>query len=157
MTTTLNGSGLRSRLLDACITKQQLLINDFRVRLRNLAESQNISGDTYQTDDLSARDKINDETNLLNKQLDFAVEEMALLKRLRDMREQPHQRVGLGAIVVTNRYTFFVSASLEELEVDGRKYIGISTSSPLFTAMVGKKPGDSFSFRGDVYHIKEVL
>jgi transcription elongation GreA/GreB family factor len=157
MTTTLNGNVLRARLLDACIAKQQILLNDFRIRLKNISESRSLSGDTYQSDDMLVRDKMNDEANVLNRQLDFAVEEMALLKRLRDSRDQEHDRVGLGAIVTTNRQTFFVSASLEDFEVDGRRYVGISTSSPLFRAMLGKKAGDSFSFRGDFYQIKEVL
>jgi hypothetical protein len=65
--------------------------------------------------------------------------------------------VASGAIVVTNRGTFFVSASLEKFTVDGKVYTGISLSSPLYQAMHGKVKGDTISFRGTSYKIKDLF
>ena len=42
-------------------------------------------------------------------------------------------------------------------EVDGEKYIGISTHSPIFQAMSGKSKGDTFSLKQKKYMITDIF
>lgn len=62
----------------------------------------------------------------------------------------------LGAIVDTDVQPFFISASLGQISIGDKKYMAISTQSPLFKAMAGKKAGDSFQFRERKYLIKAI-
>ena len=42
------------------------------------------------------------------------------------------------------------------LRDDGDELYGISAKAPLFEAMKGKKAGETFSFRDEVYRIEEL-
>ncbi|HEY0769903.1 MAG TPA: hypothetical protein VGD31_06180, partial [Sphingobacteriaceae bacterium] len=83
--------------------------------------------------------------------------ELAKLESLKLKQESDHNHVAPGAVVVTNHSTFFISASLEKLIVDGHVYMGISTSSPLYHAMQQKVKGETFSFKGIEYKIKDIF
>jgi transcription elongation GreA/GreB family factor len=41
--------------------------------------------------------------------------------------------------------------------MDGMHIVGISTDSPIYKEMKGKKNGDQFSVSGNQYTIKEIL
>lgn len=56
---------------------------------------------------------------------------------------EPTEQIQLGDVVETDRGNFFVGAASDEFEVNGKKYRGISTKSPLFRALLGKQNGDT--------------
>jgi transcription elongation GreA/GreB family factor len=62
-----------------------------------------------------------------------------------------------GAIVHTDKQNFFIAVSIGKVTVDNKTYFPISTSAPIFQAMVGLKKGDSFQFRDRQYKIQEVF
>jgi len=61
-----------------------------------------------------------------------------------------------GSVVETENNYYFVSVPLGELDMEsGSKVYAISTDSPIYKEMEGKKAGDSFSFRdGEVNIVK---
>ena len=61
---------------------------------------------------------------------------------------EPTEEIQLGDIIETNQGTFFVGAASDEFEVNGKKYRGISTESPLYRALLGKHNGDSVEVNG---------
>lgn len=145
-------------MLQAGIQKQQLLIDDFKTRLKALTESEHLSNDAELDGTQSAQKaQMEAEINLLNDQLQFANEEMILLQGLQARTDTPCHQITLGAVVVTDSNTFFVSASLEAFQLNGETFIGISTHSPLYKTMMGKKKGESFNFQGTTYSIKDVF
>lgn len=52
-----------------------------------------------------------------------------------------------GAIVEVDGQRYVVGVVLDELEVGGHSYAGLSTDAPLYEALQGRKAGDNVSFR----------
>lgn len=158
MITTTEKKGLRKKLLDACIAKQQSLLHDFTKRIKELTSGEALNNnESYDQKDIAAYTAQTTEINTLNTQLEFAKAELDILQTLYHTHDVSRDQVTLGAIVITNHYTFFVSASLEQITVDGHLYIGISTLSPLYKAMEGKTKGGTFSYNSVSYKIKDIF
>lgn len=158
MTTSIDKSNLKENMLAACIAKQQSLIDDFRERIKSLTEAEGLGNEeSYDDSELSIQSSRVSEINTLNQLLEFANQEMELLENLRITHNLIHDRAVVGAVVVTDHKTFYLSASIENFIVDGKAYFGISAHSPLFQAMSGKSKGDSFSFKGKHYKIIDIF
>jgi hypothetical protein len=158
MKTTSEAIDLRSKLLTACMHKQQLLIDDFKERIKALTETEGLGNEeSYDNSDVAAGSQKTMEINTINSLLEFAETELKVLETIKHNLEKRRRNVSLGAIVFTDRNTFFISASLEHFTVEGNKYLGISTKSPLYSAMEGKKVGDSFEYKDKRYIIKDIF
>ena len=106
---------LRSKLLSACINKQQLLIDDFKQRIKALTETEGLGNEElYDNSDVAAGSQKTLEINTINSLLEFAETELLVLETIRQTLDTKRESVSLGAIVVTNYNTFFISASLEQ-------------------------------------------
>ena len=57
----------------------------------------------------------------------------------------PHQIIGSGSLVETERGLFFIAVSLGEISVEKKKIFIISPESPLAKVLIGKKKGDEIS------------
>lgn len=143
----------KQKILDACILKQQDLIDSFQARYSEVKE------DVYgkpsspsQTEDRSSG-KMTLLTTL-ESELSFARLEMGYLKSINP--EIEHDTVSPGSVAVTNHRTFFIGVSSEAVDVDGQGIFGISRQAPIYAAMEGKKAGDSFDFRDTHYIIEAV-
>ena len=77
--------------------------------------------------------------------------EISVLSNIDDI--EPTEEIQLGDIVETDRGLFFVGAASEEFEVNGKKYRGISTESPLYLALRGKHNGDSVEVNGSSFKL----
>ncbi|WP_170351724.1 hypothetical protein [Ruegeria atlantica] len=66
-------------------------------------------------------------------------------------------RVQPGAVVKFNNRRFVVCVSTTRFDVDGKTYMGISTQSPIYLAMVGLQEGDVFTHNGTEFEVQEVL
>jgi hypothetical protein len=93
----------------------------------------------------------------MHEALSLAKEEMNELLRLAALQSTGHARVEPGAVVVTDRDTVFVCVSIEQFEVDGEPFFGISTRSPRYVAMKGKQVGDKFQCAGVDYEIVDLF
>ncbi len=155
---TVNRAELKKEILAAATTMQQLVIEDFRLSIREMLASEgkvnedemDLSQQGFNTEMVQRSDQIAD-------QLAFANEE---LKQLFDMAStigSTHNTIQLGSVVVTNREIFFVSVSIGSFEVDGQRIFGLSMESPLFKAMEGKKKGDHFSYNYGEYQILDTF
>lgn len=155
---TTNHAELKRKMLDACIKKHQTVIDDFKKEVEALMGSVDIINEEEM--DLSQQG-FNAETtqraSSISDQLNFANEEMRLLNNMTPSIDSEHDYVQLGSVVVTDSKIFFISTSIEQFEVDGLKVFGISTQSPLFKEMKGKKKGEIVNFNKDSYKIKDVF
>jgi hypothetical protein len=142
-------------ILQAGLKKQESIIHDFRQRI----------SDVMQTEDGSTREEYDNfhqtfnsetlaEVNILNNEIEFASHELDEMKRINC--GEPHRRADFGAVVKTDKKTFFVSASLEDFEVGDTEYFGISVHSPIYFAMRGKKTGECFKTRNVQYTIEDI-
>ncbi|WP_170781492.1 hypothetical protein [Ruegeria conchae] len=62
-----------------------------------------------------------------------------------------------GAVIKFNNRRFVVCVSTTRFDVDGKTYMGISTQSPIYLAMVGLQKGDVFTHNGTEFEVQEVL
>ena len=149
---------LKEEILRQCIIKQQLLINDFKSRLEDLKQTQHLGSENNNNN--NREDSIRpafSEVIILREALDFAQEEMRTLNYIKTNPKSTHSTPDLGAIVVTDKATFFISVSIEEFFVNEKRYFGISTKSPIYNAMYKKAVFETFLYAGINYFIKEIF
>jgi hypothetical protein len=148
---------LKQKILDAGKAEHQTVIDDYRNEIKRLQEGEMGVFDGQMDDQQMAyNNEVNERINHLAEQLNFAVDEMNLLNRL--IVEEPlHKEVMLGSVVDTDKRKFFVSVSIEEFTVGRTEYFGLSTKTPLYKEMAGKKKGDKFALRNMKYVIKDVF
>lgn len=155
---TIEKIALKNKMLEACIKKQQSLLNDFKARIKTLIESEGLGNDEKY--DNNQRANIAQgivEANALNDALDFANREMNQLLYLKSIHNDVHEKAEFGAVVVTDIATFFISTSIEQFELDGETFIGLSIYSPLFLKMKGKRKEETFFYNGVTYQIADIF
>lgn len=69
----------------------------------------------------------------------------------------PKEKVEPGALVLTETLNFFIGITANMFDYEGKKYIGLNTEAPIYSALEGAKAGDVIEFNGQKYSIKEVL
>lgn len=149
---------LRKQLLEACIIKQQSLIDDFKTRIKGLLQLDGLGNEEeYDNSQQASISQNISEADALNQELIFAREEMNQLHQLEPRSAVKHDCVELGAIVKTDKRTFFVATSVEEVVVNSKTFIGLSTKSALYQAMKGRRAGEQFSYHGITYEIIDIF
>lgn len=145
-------------MVEVCLEKQQLLIDDFRNRIKNLLESEGLGNEEeYDSTVQAGAAQRTSEVRLLNEQMDFAAQELSVLIFLTSIETVIHERAELGSVVVTDAGTFFISVSIEQFRLGNKRYVGISIHSPLYLAMKGKRKGESFVYEKKNYHILDIF
>jgi hypothetical protein len=143
----------KSSILHACITKQQLTISDFEkevarlrteVTTRDESASQGGNGATEQND-LLVR---------MEHELLFLRNELMTLENID--AEAVCVEIEAGAVVVTDQRVFFVSTSIESVDVNDHPVFGLSLHAPIYSEMKGKKKGDLIEYNGLRYKILDV-
>jgi len=152
-------SELKRKVLAEAIRKHQGVIDDFRARISTMLNEQPVTNEDNLDFDAQAKtaETIITTISPLGDQLEFANEEMKLLYDMLAHQDDVHDQVEPGSIVVTDKDTFFVSASIERFSVNGQSMFGLSVNAPLYETMKGKKEGESFSYKDMTYTIKEIF
>lgn len=95
------------------------------------------------------------EARIENESLDHLKEEINYLEDFKSFRAR--EEVGPSTLVKTSMGNFVVAVPEHLLEVDGQKFTGISTKSPLYEALEGKREGDTIQFNGQQVKINMVV
>lgn len=95
------------------------------------------------------------EIRVENASLDHLKEEVNYLEDFKSF--QVREEVGPSTLVKTSMGNFIVAVPEHLLEVDGEKFTGISTKSPLYEALEGKREGDTIRFNGQQVEINMVV
>lgn len=143
----------KKSIIHASVIKQQLEIEDFEKEITALKKEIYSHNETPSQGDSSAAER----TEVLlryENEVGFLKEELEILENI-DPNEKLDE-IGPGAVVVTNQRVFFVSVSIEQVEVNGIDIFGLSTKAPIFQALRGKKAGDKLDFNGIHYDIQDV-
>ncbi len=153
----MNPVDFRKKILEVGMQKHQAVINDFKQRIKEMmANDGNVNEEEYDSQVQAQKAVTSEDVSLLNEQLQFANREMEELNRIKALADTVHHQAEFGAVVETDKKIFFVSASLERIDVDGKAVYGMSLRSPIFLAMKGKKKGEQFSFKGKKYTIQNI-
>lgn len=149
---------LKAKVLQAAIKQHQTVIDDFKQAIQDmLASSAMVNEEEMDLSQQEFNTEMVQRSNQLADQLAFANAEMKLLYDMAATITSIHNTVQPGAVVITDRENFFVSASIEDFDVDGVHFFGLSTESPLYIAMEGKKKGDRFGYNYSEYQITDVF
>lgn len=105
-------------------------------------ETKSSMGDKYET----TREMVQQEINNLQIQLNENVKAKNSLKLL---NSNPHEIVGSGSLVETDKGLFYIAVSLGEINFEGRKIFLISPESPLAKVLIGKKKEQEISLHNN--------
>lgn len=63
----------------------------------------------------------------------------------------------LGSIIYTSQANYFISVSVGEVSANDEKFYAIASNTPIGKLLLGKKVGDTVSFREQSFVIEKVL
>lgn len=143
----------KAAIVRACIQKQEALIKDFEKEVSSI-QREILDNDTSQSQGDNSKAERTDVLNTYEKELAFLKDELIYLENL-DWKGY-NEIAEPGAVVVTDKITFFICVSIEDVIVDKQKVYGISAKAPIFQVMRGKKIGDTFEYNKAEYKIKNI-
>jgi len=145
---------IKTKLVEDCFTQINNLVNDLKALMAETQESANEYGqpkdryDSYRMQLLRKRD-------MYGQQLDKAMEEQAVLKRIEI--DKLHDVVSFGSVVITDEQKLFISISSGKINIDDDVYYTISLKVPFYQVIKGLKAGDKFTFNNKEHFIKDVF
>jgi len=143
----------KSKLLDTVKTKLSEKIQKFEKLIEDTRASNNDTkssmGDKYET----GREMLQQEINNLQRQLNEALSQQALLRKV---NTESSLKVQNGALIETDKGLFYIAASIGEIIYDNRKVMTVSTESPLAKAMTGLITGQSFTINNTSQTVKQI-
>lgn len=145
---------LKQKVLDACFEQQDKVMRNLKVVMEEVADSAEEYGlpkDLYD----SYRNQMMSKREMFAQQLQKIQEQVEILRRV-DMT-RTYKSVRFGAIVITESQRLFIAAGIGKVVVDGDEYFVISAMVPFYSAIDGKKAGDTFEFRGKKEKVLEVF
>ena len=143
----------KASIHQACVAKQQELIANFEAEIASLKKEM-FSHDVSQSQGDSSSVERNELLVRYENEMIFLNNELQTLESIDPSKET--DKVELGSVVVTDQRIFYVSVSIEEIEVDGQKIFGLSVNAPIYEAISQKSQGDEVTFNGVDYKILEV-
>lgn len=143
----------KSSILHACIIKQQLTISDFEKEIARL-RSEVTTKDESESQGGRGTSEQNELLVRVEHELLFLRNELMTLENIDP--EEVCEKIEEGAVVVTDQRIFFVSTSIESVEVNGKSVFGLSVHAPIYVEMKGKKKGEIIEYKGLRYQILDV-
>lgn len=142
---------LLSRCTDIASEKVKAL-EDELVSMRKAVqtESKSTAGDKHET----GRAMIHLEQEKLHQQLAEAQQLLAELAQINP--EHNFSTIQKGALIKTDRTTFYMAVGLGKITIDGKDVFVISSQSPIGKQMLGKRAGENFNMNGTEYAIISV-
>jgi len=129
------------------IEKAEMNYHDF------LTENNIDRSDVVDDDDQSHLVESEDLTSALDLQV---IEHKKHLEIIKHIAFEPKTEIELGAIAKINNKYFVFAVAEPRFEFDGKEFIGVSPSAPIYKNLKGKKAGDELVFNKITFHIEEV-
>lgn len=146
---------LKEEIKNRIISIQMDGINGLKQVFQTYAEAADMDEEaTHDPDDYSQQDQSRDSARSLELRINRAKMELDSFLNL-DFTEK--SKVEPGALVLTETLNFFIGISVTPFDHEGKKYIGLNTEAPIYTALFGKKSGNEVEFNGQKYKIQEIL
>jgi hypothetical protein len=143
----------KSSILHACTIKQQLTISDFEKEVARL-KSEVTTKDESASQGGRGTSEHNELLVRMEHELLFLRNELMVLENIDP--ESVTEEIGEGSVIETDQRIFFVSTSIESVEVNGKSVFGLSVHAPIYPEMKGKKKGDTIEYNGLRYQILDV-
>lgn len=143
----------KKELIAFCIEEQQQTVDTAKRAMEEAQREANDYGtpkdryDGFRNQQLRKRD-------LQARQLQQALDNVAILQLIDP--ETAADKIGLGAIIVTDRMTFFIAVGMGMITLDQKQIAVISPKVPIFNALRDKSVGDTFEFNKQTYKILSI-
>lgn len=136
------------------LQQQSQLIAELKEQRQTLHTMVDIDeSDTIDPEDFSHQYESQEMEQMLKVQLNRAERGLELLASL-DI--SPKNKIETGAVIQTDNLNFFIGYPTIPFEIRSIRFVGISTGSPIYTLMNGKKEGDTFQYAGTTYNINQI-
>lgn len=146
---------IKSSLLDYCQQQVQKRYNKIKQSIASIEESlmeesKSTSGDKHHT----GRAMLHIDRENAGRQL---MEIEKLLEIINKINVNINSNyVHLGSLVYTDKFNYFISLSIGNVEINKKNFICVALNSPVGMLLSGKKSGESFSFNNVTYEITSV-
>jgi len=145
---------LKQELLDKCRDMINERISHLQEAMEEAQKTANEYGppkdryDSFRTQLLRKRD-------MFGQQLAVANEQIKALENIDSFKHS--DKVGFGALVVTNSQKIFISVGLGKIELNGDTCFAVSPVVPIARILENRGAGDECTFNGQKIKILEVL
>lgn len=95
-----------------------------------------------------------DISELLDRQI---TEHKEHLNQIKHISFAPTDEIELGAVAKVNGKYFVIAVAEPKFEFEGKEFMGISVSAPIYNQLRGKKAGEEFVFNKMNFKIEEVF
>ena len=146
---------LKRKLFEACVSTQKEIVKTAREAMLEAQENANSEEGSPEEMTESYREQMHQMRDMYAVKWRSSQNDLDLLEAVPAYDLKPV--VEPGAVVQTNTGNFFIAVGMNKVTLDSEAFFPISTSAPIFQAMVGMKKGDSFQFRDRKYEIKDVF
>ncbi|OOG76806.1 hypothetical protein [Algoriphagus sp. A40] len=144
----------KASILHACVIKQQLTISDFEKEILQLSAAVTDHQESASQEPRGASER-NEVLIRMEHELVFLKNELMALEKIDP--DRICQKVEEGAVIVTDQRIFFISTSIESVDVNGKSVFGLSVHAPIYVAMKGKVKGEKIEFNGLRYQILDIF
>lgn len=152
----------RQQIIQACLDLQQHVAATAKHEMDSAQQQSNEYGPNVDRYD-AYRTKLMRNRDMFAKQLSIANGSIRVLQDLQRMA--PMSVADHGAIVITNKQKFFLSAGIGKFLVPYQSpdsiaqevFFAISAQTPIYMALKGKHVGDTITFNGVSQEITEIL
>lgn len=141
-----NKIAIKKNLLAECIKTHTASLEAVKEAMVMAQESANEEQDSMEEKFESFRAQCLIDRDMYAKQLQDGIAGLATLNLVVPNKE--NESIALGSVIITQDMSYFVAISIGEIKTDDGPFYAISTHSPIYKAMSGKKKGEKFNFRG---------
>ncbi len=147
---------LKKRLLEICLQAQNERVETTRNAMETAEQAANEEEPSTEENVDSMREQLRTDREMYAKQFSEAVIGLNTLRRIQV--EQYIDTVALGAVIKTDApQNLFIGINVGKIQIDKDTFFAISLESPLVKEMLGKKQGETFTFRDKKIKILEVF
>lgn len=116
-----------------------------------LEDTKSSAGDKFET----GREMMTQDLKTIETTIEKLQEDLDEIYRVQSIKSNS-EAVREGSLIQLGTDFFLISASIGQLEVEGKKYFLLSRNSPLGQVLIGKKKGENVLFRGKPQAILDV-
>ncbi len=146
---------LKRRLFEACIAAQKEIVKTAREAMIEAQENANSEEGSPEEMTESYREQMHQTRDMYAIKWRNSQNDLELLESVPAYDLKPV--IETGAIVKTSSQNFFIAIGMNKIQVGDETFFPISTSAPIFQAMVSLKKGASFQFRDKHYEITDLF
>lgn len=131
-------------------------------RLQNVEEVISSNQKALQSETKSsAGDKHETGRAMLQLEMEKAGQQLAGITQMKEILakvdiSKSSKKVCLGSVVITEKFTYFLSISAGKLTVENNDYFAISVSSPIGKLLLGKQVNEVVLFNGKSFKIQKI-